>query len=78
MTIGKLKEQLDKMVAAGYGDLPIKLRDDVLHEDDFVFHFIGNGGMKINGMLYNNPQYQKIANLKMDIDMIFDIFMGRT
>lgn len=46
MTIAKLKEQVDKMVAAGYGDMPIFLNDDVLHEGDFFFNFIGEGGMK--------------------------------
>lgn len=74
MTIAKLKEQVDKMVAAGYGDMPISLNDDVLHEGDFVFSFIGEGGMKIRGMIYNAKDYQRLANLRRDIDKAWEKF----
>lgn len=74
MTIAKLKEQVDKMVAAGYGDMPIFLNDDVLHEGDFFFNFIGEGGMKIRGMIYNAKDYQRLADLRRDIDKAWDKF----
>lgn len=77
MTIQKLKDQLEKMVVAGYGDLPIKLKDDVLHEDDFSFRFAEDGGMEIRGMLYNSFQYKKFAALREDIETALEKFMIR-
>ena len=49
MTVQKLKEQLDKVCSHGYGDIPIRLRDDVLHDDGndslWIFWFsAGCGG----------------------------------
>ena len=73
MTIAKLSEQLNKMVAMGYGDLPITLNDDVLHEDDFGFNFVG-GGMQIRGMLYNAKDYERLADLRRDIDKAWEKF----
>lgn len=77
MTIQKLKDQLEKMTAAGYGNLPIKLKDDVLHEDDFVFRFIEDGGMEIRGMLYNSSQYKKFADLRSDMEKAWEKFASR-
>jgi len=77
MTIQKLKDQLEKMTAAGYGNLPIKLKDDVLHDDDFVFRFVGDGGMEIRGMLYNSFQYKKFADLREDMEKAWEKFMSR-
>ncbi len=77
MTVQKLKEQLDKVCSHGYGDIPIRLRDDVLHDDDFVFRFCENAGMEIRGMLYNNSQYKKLADLRSDMKKAWEKFALR-
>ena len=73
MTIKKLKKKIDKMVEAGYGDLPITLNDDVLHEDDISFDYLRDG-MRIKGMLYNAKDYERLAELKMDVKKAWEKF----
>lgn len=74
LTIVKLKEQLDKVVAAGYGDMQITLNDDVLHEDEVSFDFLGKR-MRIRGMIYNSKDYERIAELRRDMEKAWEKFM---
>lgn len=77
MTIVKLKEKLDKVVAAGYGDMQITLNDDVLHEDEVSFDFLGKR-MRIRGMIYNSKDYERIAELRRDMEKAWEKFMARS
>ncbi len=77
VTVEKLYRQLGKVIDAGYGDMPVMIRDDVLHDDEIVFNFSGNRCMRIDGMLYNNPQYAKISNFKKSVEKAWEEMITR-
>nr|WP_304972005.1 hypothetical protein [uncultured Acetatifactor sp.] len=76
MTVEKLHNLLRGVVEAGYGNIPVKIGEDVLHDDSIAFNYYGDDKwMKIRGILYNHPQYEKIAKFKEDVEKAWEELM---
>lgn len=69
MTVEKLYNLLRGVVDAGYGNLPIRIQENVLHDDSITFYYYGDDKrMEIKGMLYNHPQYEKFKRFEEDLE----------
>lgn len=75
MTAEKLCNLLQKVVDAGYGDIPVRIRENTLHDDEIKFFFAGDRHIEIDGILYNHPQYEKIAKFKEDVKKAWEELM---
>ena len=76
MTVEKLYNLLRNVVDAGYGNLPVRIQEDALHDDSITFYYYGDDKrMEIKGTLYNHPQYEKLNRFKEDVEKAWEELM---
>lgn len=73
LTVGSLKEKLDKLIDAGYGDMKIKCQDGYLHTDEIGVDYMTKEVL-FRGMLYNFPPSDKVKKFCAGVQKLSDEF----
>lgn len=76
LTVKELSELCNKLIASGYGDLPVKCQDAIIHNDEVSIMLHPKGHMLFRGYLFNQDFARKISEFETGFKKLTNRFYG--
>ena len=76
LTVKELGELCNKLIENGFGDLPVKCQDAIIHNDEISVMYHKDGCMRFRGHLFHQDMVRKISEFEKGFEELKNRFYG--